>query len=163
MIAIEVRSDPADWRIIKAVGRADIYLDGALKYKGRPKTGFNSEGEIIDLDDRPVLRSSLTGSRWKAFLENPTYIIQTAAGAELAQIKYRGFAGWKCAIAIGGQAFSCPQTGGVVLPGAAFRVSETPLEVRATVSDNEHFLAYLGIAFCLWMKRGVDDAYSSGG
>jgi hypothetical protein len=95
-----------------------------------------------------------------AFFENPTYIIQANAGTELARIRYHGFLGRKCAIAIRNQAFSCPLTSGIVLPGAAFRVSDSPLEVRATVSENEHLLAYIGIAFCLWMKRSVDTSYS---
>ena len=40
MLAIEVRADPADFRIMRAAGHAHIYLNGALQYKGRPKTGY---------------------------------------------------------------------------------------------------------------------------
>lgn len=159
MLALEVRSDPADHRWVRAVGHANIYLNSSLKYKGRPKTGFSCEGEITDLDGYHVTRcSSFAASWWRAMLDHRTYIIQ-AAGTELARIRRHGFFGYECDISIGGQEFPWPRRGEIALPGATFNVYPQPLEVRVTISDEDQMLAYMGIAFFLWMKRGIDESY----
>ncbi len=163
MLAIEVRADPADFRIMRAAGHAHIYLNGVLQYKGRPKTGYSCEGEITDLEGYLVTQcSSFAANWWRASLDHRTYVIQSDVGTELARIRRHGFFGHDCAISIEGQEFSCPQRGEIVLPGAILTVSPQPLEVRITLSDENHLLGYMGIAFFLWMKRRIDDAYTGG-
>jgi len=162
MLAIEVRADPA-FRIMRAAGHADIYLNGVLQYKGRPKTGYSCEGEITDLEGFLVTRcSSFAANWWRASLDHRTYVIQDDVGTELARIRRHGFFGCDCDISIEGQELSCPPRGEIVLPGAVLTISPQPLEVRGTLSDENHLPGSMGIAFFLWMKRAIDDAYTGG-
>lgn len=161
MITLEVRSDPADHRIVRAAGHAQIYLNGSLKYQGRPKTGHSCEGDIVDSDGYLVTRCySVPATWWRAMLDQRTYVIQNDRRAELARIKRHGFFGHDCDIVIEGRTFSCQRRGDLVLPGATLTVSGQPLEVRGTISDENHLLASIGIAFFLWTKRAIDDAYN---
>ena len=161
MITLEVRYDPADHRLIRAAGHAKIYLNGSLKYKGRPKTGYSCEGDIVDSDGHLVTRChSIPANWWRAMLDHRTYVIQDDKRAELARIRRHGFFGHDCDILIEGQTFSWQRRGDLILPGVTLSVSSQPLEVRGTISDDNHLLASLGIAFFFWIKRAIDDAYN---
>lgn len=146
------------WFFISApdVGRANISIEGVHRYDGRA-TVKNAAFEITDSHGSLVLRSAPEDAgRWQAFLGHGSHVVRDSDGQELARIRYsRG--GFRRTVIFGGQEFPCSWRGRIVLPGGIISYPSRRV-VRTEISDETHRLAYLGIAFYLWLRQDFSDA-----
>ena len=160
MLSIRIEPDRSEIRIMKAVARALISLNGAPTYVGQPATGYNCEFDIVDLQGKNVLWcTSSAESWWHGFMENRTYVLAVAGEKEVARIIRSGFLGRRCVIIVDG--VEVPYSSDTIsLPGATIGIDRNSPGVEARVTDAQHTAAYLGIAFYMWARQCLDDAYN---